>query len=154
MIYWNLLNFSWKCEAISSFEVVSEVVLTLGRIVFLYLLRMYLTFSSVIFSLNSVDVSRSYALLITIEFSFHFGFLWYSSFVINFPRFFKRYFRPIKIFLLRYSQNSYQIWLYKLNLCEELPYQIVNIWAVIRVVFCYHKKFEKIIIEKKHCCRR
>ena len=35
-------------------------------------------------------------------------------------------------------------------MCEELPYQIINIWAVNRVVFCYHKKFARIIIEKKN----
>ena len=51
-----------------------------------------------------------------IEYSFHFGFLWYSSFVINFPRFFKRLFRPMEILLLWHSQKNYQIWLYKLNL--------------------------------------
>ena len=34
-------------------------------------------------------------------------------------------------------------------MCEELPYQIINIWSVNRVVFCYHKKFARIIIEKK-----
>ena len=63
--------------------------------------------------------------------SFHFGFLWYSSFVIDFPRFYKWYFRQMKILLLRYSQNNYQIWLHKLNLmCEELFYQIINISAV------------------------
>ena len=32
-------------------------------------------------------MSHSYSLLMSIEFSFHFGFLWYSSFVINFPAF-------------------------------------------------------------------
>ena len=52
---------------------------------------------------------REFTLLISIEVSFHFGFLRYSSFVINFPRFFKRYFKPMKILLLRYSQNNYQI---------------------------------------------
>ena len=46
----------------------------------------------------------------------------------------------MKILLLRYSQNSYQIWLYKLNL---------NISAVNQAVFCYYQKFSKIIIEKK-----
>ena len=81
---------------------------------------------------------------------FHFGFLWYSSFVINFPRFFKRYFRPMKILPLRYPQNNYQIWLYKLNLmCEELFYQIINISAVNQAIFCYYYKFAKIITEKK-----
>ena len=64
-------------------------------------------------------------LLISIEFSFHFGVLWYSSPVINFLRFSKWYFRAMKIVLLRYSQNNYQIWLYRLNLmCDELSYQI------------------------------
>ena len=80
---------------------------------------------------------RSY--LISIEFSFHFGFFWYSSFVINFPRFFKRLFRPMKILLLRHSQNNYQIWLCKLNLmCGELSCQIINTSAVTQVVFCYY----------------
>ena len=93
-----------------------------------------------------LDVSRSYALLISIEF-FYFGFLWYSSFVINFPRFLKRCFMLMKILLLRYSQNNYQIWLYKLNLmCEELSYQIINTSAVNQGVFCY---YNKTIIKKK-----
>ena len=48
-------------------------------------------------------------LLSSIEFSFHFDFLWYSSFVINFPRFCKQYSGQWKILLLRYSQNNYQI---------------------------------------------
>ena len=56
----------------------------------------------------------------------------------------------MKILLLRYSQNNYQIWLYKLNLmCEEISYQIINISAVNQAVFCYYYKFAKIIIEKK-----
>ena len=64
--------------------------------------------------------SLAHVLLISIEFSFHFGFLWYS-------RFFKRLFRPVKIFLPGHSLNNYQVWLYKLNLmCEELSYQIMN----------------------------
>ena len=85
-----------------------------------------------------LDASRSYALLNSIEFSFHFDFVWYPSFVINFPRFFKRLFRPMKILLRRHSQNNYQIWFYKLNLmCEELFYQIINISAVNQAVFCY-----------------
>ena len=38
-----------------------------------------------------------------------------------------------------FSQNNYQIWLYKLNLmCEELSYQIINISAVNQAVFCYY----------------
>ena len=70
---------------------------------------------------------------------FHFGFLWYSSFINDFPRFYKPYFRPMEILLLRYSQNNYRIWLHKLNLmCEELAYQIKNISAVNQAVFCYH----------------
>ena len=57
------------------------------------------------------------------------------SFAINFPRFFKRHFRPMKIFLLRYSQNNYQIWLYKLKLmCEELSYQIISISAANQAI--------------------
>ena len=69
----------------------------------------------------------------------NFGFLWYSSFVINFLRFFKRYFWPTKILLLRYSQNNYQICLYKLNLmCKEFCYEIINISAVSQAVFCYY----------------
>ena len=80
----------------------------------------------------------SYALLISIEFSFHFSFLWYSRFVINFPHFFKRLFRPMKIPLPGHSQNNYQIWLYRFNLMgEELSYQIINTSAVNQVVFCY-----------------
>ena len=36
LIYWNLLNFSFECECISSFEVVPEYfLLTLGKIQFL-----------------------------------------------------------------------------------------------------------------------
>ena len=82
--------------------------------------------------------------LIFIEFSFHFGFLWYSSFVINFPRFFKRLFRPTKILLLRHSQNNYQMWLYKLNLmCEEFFYQIINTSAVNKS----HYKKENISVD-------
>ena len=42
---------------------------------------------------------------------FHFGFLWYSSFVINFSLYFKRLFRPTKILLIRHSQNNFQMWL-------------------------------------------
>ena len=34
-------------------------------------------------------------------------------------------------------------------MCEELSYQIINTSAVNQVVFCYYKKFAKIIIEKK-----
>ena len=84
-------------------------------------------------------VSQSYALLISIEFSFHFDFLLYSSFIINFPRFFKQYFRLMKIPLLRYSQNNYQIWLFKLNvMCEELSYQTINISAANQAVFHYY----------------
>ena len=56
-----------------------------------------------------LDFSWRYVLLISIELSFHFGFCSYSSFVIRFPRFFKRLFRPMKILLLRHSQNNYQI---------------------------------------------
>ena len=37
-------------------------------------------------------------------FFFHFGFLWYSSFVINFPRFLKRLFRPMRISCLGISR--------------------------------------------------
>ena len=86
-----------------------------------------------------LESSQSYALLIYIEYSFHFGFLWYSSFVINFPHFSKWYFRPVKILQLRHSQNNYQIWLYKLNLMwQELSYQIINISAVNQAVFCYY----------------
>ena len=41
----------------------------------------------------------------------------------------------MKIHLLRYSQNKYQIWLHKLNLmCEELFFQIINISAVNQAV--------------------
>ena len=70
-----------------------------------------------------LDNSQSYLLLISIGFSIHFGFLWYSSFVINFPHFFKGLFRTTNILLLRHSQNNYQMWLYKLSLmCEELSY--------------------------------
>ena len=84
-------------------------------------------------------VSQSYALLISIEFSFHFDFLLYSSFIISFPRFFKQYFRLMKIPLLRYSQNNYQIWLFKLNvMCEELSYQTINISAANQAVFHYY----------------
>ena len=85
-----------------------------------------------------------------LDFIFIYGYLWYSSLVINFPRFFKRYFRPMKIILLRYSRSNYQIWLYKLNLmCQELSYQIINISAVNQAVFCYYYKFAKKITEKK-----
>ena len=70
------------------------------------------------------------------EFSFQFNFLWYSSFAINFLLFFKWYFRSMKILLLRYPQNNYQIWIYKLNLMrEELCYQIISISAVNQAVF-------------------
>ena len=72
---------------------------------------------------KSFFVSQSYLLLISIGFSIHFGFLWYSSFVINFSHFFKGLFRTTNILLLRHSQNNYQMWLYKLSLmCEELSY--------------------------------
>ena len=85
-----------------------------------------------------LDASRSYALLNFIEFSFHFDFFWYPSFVINFPCFFKCLFRPMKILLRIHSQNNYQIWFYKSNLmCEELFCQIINISAVNQAVFCY-----------------
>ena len=74
-------------------------------------------------------------------------FLWYSSFVINFPRFFEVAFQADD---LRHSQNNYQIRLYKLNsMCEELSYQIINTSAVNQTVFCYYQKFAKIIIKKK-----
>ena len=43
--------------------------------------------------------------MISIEFSFHFSFLWYFSFVINFPRFFKRLLRPMKILLLTFPEQ-------------------------------------------------
>ena len=70
---------------------------------------------------------------------FSFRLSWYFSFIINFPRFFKRLFRPTKILLLRHSQNSYQMLLYKLNLmCEELFYQIINTSPVNQAVFCYY----------------
>ena len=73
------------------------------------------------------------------EFSFHFSFLWYLNFVINFPCFFEQLFRPMKLLLLRHPQNNNQIWLYKLNLmCEELSYQITNTSAVNQAVFCYY----------------
>ena len=56
----------------------------------------------------------------------------------------------MKIFLLRYSQNNYQIWLYKLNLIfEELSSQFINTSAVNQAVFCYYQKFAKIILEKE-----
>ena len=63
-------------------------------------------------SKNISWMCQSYLLLISIEFYFHFGFLWCSSLVINFPFFFKQLFRPMKILLLRHSQNNDQIWLY------------------------------------------
>ena len=69
--------------------------------------------------LEGLDVSQSYPLPISIEFSFCFGFLWYSSFVNNFPHFFKRLFRPTKIHLVRHSQNNDQIWLYELIKCAR-----------------------------------
>ena len=34
-------------------------------------------------------------------------------------------------------------------MCEELFYQIINTSAVNQAVFCYYKKFAKIIIKKK-----
>ena len=78
-----------------------------------------------------MDVSKSYPLLVSIEFSFHFGSLWYSIFVINFSRFFKWIFRPSKVFLLRNSRNNYQMSLYKWNLmCEWISYQIRKTLAV------------------------
>ena len=62
-----------------------------------------------------------------------------SRFVINFPRFFKPLFRPTKILLLRYSQNNYQMWLYKLSLiCEELSYQFSNTSGFNQAVFGYY----------------
>ena len=71
--------------------------------------------------------------------SINFGFLWYSSFVINFPRFFKPLFWLMKVLLLRYSQNNYQIWWYKLNvMCEELSYQNINNSAVNQAVLFYY----------------
>ena len=70
---------------------------------------------------------------------FSFGFLWCSSFVINFPRILKRLFRPMKILLPRHSKSNYQISLYKLNLmCEELSNKIINTSAVNQAAFCYH----------------
>ena len=46
--------------------------------------------------------------------------------------------------------NNSHILLYKLNLmCENFSYQIINTSAVNQAVFCYYKKFVKIIIEKK-----
>ena len=50
----------------------------------------------------------------------------------------------MEILLLRYSQNNYQTWLYKLNLiCDELFNQNINILAVNQAIFI------NIIIEKK-----
>ena len=34
-------------------------------------------------------------------------------------------------------------------MCEEFSYQIINISAVNQAIFCYYKKFAKIIKEKK-----
>ena len=34
-------------------------------------------------------------------------------------------------------------------MCEELSYQIINTWAINQAVFCYYKKFAKIIIKDK-----
>ena len=34
-------------------------------------------------------------------------------------------------------------------MCEELSYQITNTTVVNQAVFCYYKKFSKIIIKKK-----
>ena len=34
-------------------------------------------------------------------------------------------------------------------MCENFSYQIINTSAVNQAVFCYYKKFVKIIIEKK-----
>ena len=34
-------------------------------------------------------------------------------------------------------------------MCENFSYQIINTSAVNQAVFCYYKKFAKIIIEKK-----
>ena len=84
--------------------------------------------------------------------NFLFGFLWYSSFVINFPRFFKRLFKPttILILLLRHSQKNYQMWLYKLNLmCEGLSYQIINTSAVNQAVFCWNLMYLTILRNTK-----
>ena len=86
-----------------------------------------------------LTILQNYALLISIEASFHFDFLWYSSFVINFSRFLKRLFRPTKILLVRHSRNNYQLWLYELNLmCEELSYEVIDTSAVNQTVFCYY----------------
>ena len=69
-----------------------------------------------------------------IVFSFHF--LLYSSFVINFMRFFKGILGRWKS---SYSDIPREIWLYKLNLMrEKLSYQIINISAVNQAVFCYY----------------
>ena len=98
--------------------------------------RDWITFSK---DVKKLDVLQSYPLLICIEFSFQFGFLWYSSFVVNFLRFFKWLFRPTKILLLRHSQKNYQMGLYKLNSMREgLSYQIINTSAVNQAVFCYY----------------
>ena len=61
---------------------------------------------------NIRELSWMYPFLISIEFSFHFYFLWYSSIVVNSARFFKT-----KIVLVRHSLNNYQMGLYKLISC-------------------------------------
>ena len=77
-----------------------------------------------------------------IFFSFRLFIFSYSSFFIDFPRFYKRYFRPIKILLQIYSQNNYQIWLHKLNLMyEELFYQIINISAAKKFLQGLYMKY-------------
>ena len=74
-----------------------------------------------------------------IFFSFRLSLIFYLCY--QFPAFLKRCFRPMKILLLRYSQNKYQLYncLYKLNLMrEKLSYQIINISAANQAVFCDH----------------
>ena len=77
-------------------------------------------------------------------FSFHLGFSWYSSSVINFPYFFSVFFELVKILLFRHSQNNYQLRLNKSNLmCDKQVYQIINTWLSIKLSFATIRRLQK-----------
>ena len=117
----------------------SSKLITFSTVYYIAFLN-FLTFINNIWELSWMSHGwMSYALLISLQFSFHFGFLWYSSFGISFPRFFKWLFKSLKILKLRHSHSNYQICWHKLNLmCRKVSNQIITTPVVHQVVFCYY----------------
>ena len=97
-----------------------------------------------------LNVSRSHALLISIEFFFSFRLPLIFQLRYQFPAFFQAAFQVDENPSAQTFSKQLSNLLHQLNLmCQELFYQIINPSAVNQVVFCYYQKFAKIITKKK-----